>query len=81
MHWREVAPGPANDTELLLCALVLCGSAMSKEDAVKWADDVLVEAPRLQELGSAWTPLRSYRLELRAEQVRRHGQADGVCGR
>ena len=57
MHWREVAPGPANDTELLLCALVLCGSAMSKEDLVTWANDVLVEAPRLQELGPAWKPL------------------------
>ena len=56
VHWRDPAPGPANDTELLVCALVLCGSAMSKEDLVTWANDVLVEAPRLQELGPAWKP-------------------------
>ena len=35
VHWKEPAPGPANDTELLVMALVLCESFTSADTIFK----------------------------------------------
>ena len=43
--WFEPNNGPANDTEVILYALLLCQAAGSKEELDKWLENVLAQAP------------------------------------
>ena len=48
--------GPANDTEMILYALLLCHASQSKEELDTWLEKVLAQAPRYEELGEKWVP-------------------------
>ena len=54
VYWREKAPGPADHTELLLFALLLCAPGCVKAELLSWATSVLEQASVLKGPRSAW---------------------------
>ena len=56
ISWFERKSGPANDTEIIFYALLLCQSANSVAELDQWVQKVLSQAQRVEELGTKWTP-------------------------
>ena len=56
MHWFDREPGPANDTEVLTLALVVCDSGESAAGTDAWASEVCLETARKEQLGDKWKP-------------------------
>ena len=54
--WFEYANGPPNATEMLFYALLLVDSWKSPTEEKEWAEKVLLEEKRYEEMGSSWTP-------------------------
>ena len=56
VHWFDREPGPANDTEVLTLALVVCDSGESAAGTDAWASEVCLETARKEQLGDKWKP-------------------------
>ena len=56
VHWFDREPGPANDTEVLTLALIVCDSGESAAGIDAWAKEVCLETARKQQLGDKWKP-------------------------
>ena len=79
ISWFDHAPGPPNESEVLLFALLILMTDTPVGQIVEWASDVLVEEKRFLKLHEAYTLLDEWKLEGPRQRRASDIPADGAC--